>query len=98
MKYKGFCDNCSSGGWDTDGFTVDGGWKLAPNEKAYVVDTRNRYVYFHAQSSDGEYTWGRSFCETFKNEWICFTEAETGSSYTNYTYGQWSGALAWMAN
>jgi len=41
-----------NGSWRTGGY-----WKLSLGEKAYVVDTDNLFIYFHAES-DKSHAWG----------------------------------------
>lgn len=50
IRYKDLSGEWVTGGW----------WKLAPGEKAYVANTRNRIYYIHATSNDGKITWGNN--------------------------------------
>jgi uncharacterized membrane protein len=48
--YTGTCDEYS--GWATRGW-----WNVAADEDKYVLNTKNRYVYYYAYSWDGQVKW-----------------------------------------
>jgi len=48
--YTGTCDQY--GGWATRGW-----WNVATDEDKYVLNTKNRYVYYYAYSWDGKVKW-----------------------------------------
>lgn len=69
-----------------DYWITDGWWELYPGETAYIADTKNRHVYFTAQSDDG-HSWGSSdyvYSVNHKTE-EKFFHTNMGSSFAAFT-------------
>ena len=67
--------------------TSNGYWKLAPGEKAYVLDTENRYIYFHAHDAQGN-TWGnRNYTYSVNGHTRSFFQVDMGSKMVSFTQG-----------
>ena len=92
--YSGACDNY--GGWATKGW-----WNIEPGGERYVLNTKNRHVYFYARTPDSQVQWtgpdhhmyasNRAFnsCRdigTSTWKYVGLRHINMGSTYANYTY------------
>lgn len=92
-----FKNNCYKTIWtalhyvDTDGeWKTEGWWKVQPNEKAYVADTRNRIYYIHAQSEDGQNSWSGDYNFNIRGDVKGFKKKEI----TTDEWGKWTQSFS----
>ena len=74
---------------DDGEWRAEGWWKLNPGEKAYIIDTVNRYLYLYATDQGGRMVWKGDFwdCQTVAAaskvcEWI---QKDMGEMQTEFT-------------
>jgi len=92
--YSGACD--SYGGWATKGW-----WNIEPGGERYVLNTRNRHVYFYAHTPNNQYVWTGSDHHMYvgsyafnscrdigstSSRYVGIRHIDMGSSFTNYTF------------
>ncbi len=68
----------------------DGPWTMAPGDKIYVADTRNRTYYFAALSTDGEKVWKGDQPITMNDGNVFYM---IQNSITTDEFGDWTQAL-----
>jgi len=92
--YSGACDN--DGGWATKGW-----WNIEPGGDRYVLNTKNRHVYFYAHTPSNDVVWtGTNHHMYVKNQafrscrdigastwdYVGLRHINMGSTFTSYTY------------
>ena len=84
-------EDCYVGGYPSE-WVTEGYWRIQPGERAFILGEsariRNRLIYFHAHTEDGQTYWGsanRVF--SINGTQQPFLEADMGGSISVFTQG-----------